>query len=164
MEHSAGTTNLHSKGLTYANVCDLVETWYQKSKGVGEWPHSPHAKDSKALPSSFTQAKVHALVQCFEKGQSTSHPQDKSGDTYNLCSEKGHWVNNCLTKACFMTKPCSDTTKPNGYPSGPSQCLLHGNSQDMRRTADKQTRLEIQSSNWHRVHQDRKWTYLPLVL
>ena len=54
MEHAAGTTHLCSKGLTYANICDLAETWYQEAKGVGKWPPAAHAKDSKAPPLSFT--------------------------------------------------------------------------------------------------------------
>ena len=29
MEHTAGTTCLSNKGLTYANICDLTETLYQ---------------------------------------------------------------------------------------------------------------------------------------
>ena len=33
-----------------------------------------------------------------------------------------------------------------------------------RRTASKQTRLEIYSSSRHGVHQACKWTYVPLVL
>ena len=68
MEHAAGTTHLCSKGLPYANISDLTKTQYQEAKGVGKWPPPAHTKDSKALPSSFTQAKVHALVQ---KGQPT---------------------------------------------------------------------------------------------
>ena len=36
MEHAAGTAHLHSKGLTYTIVCDLAETQYQESKGVGK--------------------------------------------------------------------------------------------------------------------------------
>ena len=62
MEHAAGATHLHSRGLTYANICDLAETWYQKSKGVAKWPPATHAKDSKALPSPFHQAEVNAFV------------------------------------------------------------------------------------------------------
>ena len=54
MEHAAGTTHLHSKGLTYADICDLARTQYQEAKGEGKWPPAAHAKDSKALPSSFT--------------------------------------------------------------------------------------------------------------
>ena len=71
MEHPAGTTYLHSKGLTYADICDLAKTQYQEAKGVGKWPPATHAKDSKAPPSSFTQAKVNTHVQCFQKGQPT---------------------------------------------------------------------------------------------
>ena len=72
MEHAAGNTQDCSKGLTYANICDLAETWYQESKGVGKWPPATHAMDSKARPLSSTQAEVHALVQWFQKGQPTS--------------------------------------------------------------------------------------------
>ena len=67
MEHAAGMTHLLSKGLTYADIGDLAETWYQNAKGVGKWPPSTHAK-TKALPSSFTCNKAHSLVQCFQKG------------------------------------------------------------------------------------------------
>ena len=74
MEHADGTTHLCSKGLTYANICDLAETQYQEAKGMGKWPPATHAKDSKVLPSSFTQAEVHTLIQCFQKGQPTSQP------------------------------------------------------------------------------------------
>ena len=63
MEHAAGTTPLHNKLLTYGNICDLTETWYQEAKGVGKWSPVTHAKDSKAPRSSFTQTKVYALVQ-----------------------------------------------------------------------------------------------------
>ena len=72
MEHVDGTTHLCSKGLTYADICDLAKTWYQEAKGVGKWPPAAHAKDSNTPPSSFTQAEVHALAECFQKGQSTS--------------------------------------------------------------------------------------------
>ena len=34
----AGTTHLSDKGLSYGNICDLTETWYQEAKGVGKWP------------------------------------------------------------------------------------------------------------------------------
>ena len=70
MEHAAGMNHLCSKGLTYADMCDLAKTHYQEAKGVCMWPPVTHTKDSKALPSSFTQAKVHTIVQCFQKGQS----------------------------------------------------------------------------------------------
>ena len=66
MEHAAGTAHLHSKGLTYTNICDLAKTWYQESKGEGKWPPAAHTKDSKALPLSFTQAEAHTLVQHFQ--------------------------------------------------------------------------------------------------
>ena len=36
MEHAAGTTHLHDKGLTYADISDLAKTWYQEAKGVGK--------------------------------------------------------------------------------------------------------------------------------
>ena len=126
MEHAAGTTHLHNKGLTYADICDLAEPQYQEAKGVGKGPPAVHAKDSKALSSSFTQAKVHALVQCFQKGQSTSKLCNKS-KTLVIFVEKGHLANNCLNKACFAMKPHSDTAKPNGCSSGPSRCPGHGN-------------------------------------
>ena len=128
MECAARTTHLHSKGFTYTDIHNLAVTWYQESKGVGKWPPTTHAKDSKALPSSFAHAKVHALVQCFEQGQSTSCLQDKSNNTCNLCGKKGHWVNKCPNKACFTTKAHSNTTKPNGCSSGPSQHPGHRNS------------------------------------
>ena len=78
--------------------------------------------------TSFTQAEVHALVQHFQKGQRTSQLQDKSNDTCNLFSKKGHWANECSNKAHFMMKPHSDTTKPNVYSSGPSKHPGHRNS------------------------------------
>ena len=81
MEHVAGTTHLSDKGFTYANICDLTTTWYQ-------WPPAAHTKVSKALPSTFTQAEVDALVQCFQKGQTTSKPCDKSNNTCNLVERK----------------------------------------------------------------------------
>ena len=121
MEHTAGTTCLSNKGLTYTNICDLTETLYQESKCVGMWPPATPAKDSNTLPSTFTQTEAHALVQCFQKGQTTPKPCDKSNDTCNLCGEKGRWANECRNKLCFTTKPCSDTSKPNGYSSGPSR-------------------------------------------
>ena len=90
MEHAAGTTHLNDKGLTYTDIWDLAKTQYQEAKGVGEWPPAAHTKDSKALPSTLTQAEVHALVHHFQKGQTTSKPQDKSNDTCNLRGEKGY--------------------------------------------------------------------------
>ena len=79
MEHAVGTTHPHDKGLAYANICDLTKTWYQESKGMGKWPPATHTKDSKA-PPSFTQAKVHTLVQHFQKGpdhfQATQHSRE----------------------------------------------------------------------------------------
>ena len=128
MEHAAGMAHLLSKGLTYANICDLAETWYQEAKGVGKWPPATHTKNSKALPSSFTQAKVCAIVQCFQKGQSTSKPHDKSNDTCNLHGEEGHWANECPNKAHFTMNPCSDTANPNECSSGPSRHPGCGNS------------------------------------
>ena len=106
-------THLCNKGLTYSDICDLAETQYQEAKGVGKWPHATHAKDSTALPSSFTCTEVNALTQCFQNGLSISCLQDKSNDTYNLCSEKGHWANKCPNRAYFMNKHHSNTTKPN---------------------------------------------------
>ena len=85
MENAAGTTHLHDKGLTYANICDLAKTQYQETKGVGKWPPGAHAKDSKTPPFTFTQAEVYALIKCFQNGQSTSKLHDKSNDTSNLC-------------------------------------------------------------------------------
>ena len=73
MEHAAGTTHVCNKGLTYLDICDLAETWYQEAKGVGKWPPATHTKDSKAPPSSFTHAEVNTLIQCFQKDPSTSH-------------------------------------------------------------------------------------------
>ena len=35
-EYAEGTTHLSDKGLTYANICNLAETWYQEAKGVGK--------------------------------------------------------------------------------------------------------------------------------
>ena len=78
MEHATRMIHLHSKGLTNAIICNLAETWYQESKGVAKWPLATHAKDSNALPSSFTKVKVHTLFQCFQKGQPTSCPQEKN--------------------------------------------------------------------------------------
>ena len=151
VEHASGTDQLCSKGLTYANICNFAETWYQESKGVGKWPPATHAKNSKAPPSSFTEAEVHALVQHFQKGQPTSHPQDKSNDTCNLCSKKGHWVNKCLSKAHFTTKPCSDqwTLFRTFTMSWMWKFMqeLWTLPRRMRRTTGKQTRLEIQSSD-----------------
>ena len=72
IEHAAGITHLCSKGLTYADISDLAKPWYQEAKGVGKGPPATHTKDSTAPPSSFTHAKVHALVQYFQKGQPTS--------------------------------------------------------------------------------------------
>ena len=127
MEHAAGTTHLSDKGLSYADICDLAKTCYQEAKGVGKWRPAAYTKDSKALPSTFTQTEVHTLVQCFQKGQTTSKPHNKSNNTCNLCGEKGHWANKCPKEACFTMKPCSVTAKPNGYSSGPSRCPGHGN-------------------------------------
>ena len=67
MEHAAGATHLQNKGLTYVDICDLTVSRYQEAKGVGKWPSVTHAKESKASHSTFTQAKVHAFVQCFQK-------------------------------------------------------------------------------------------------
>ena len=103
MEHATGTAHLHSKGLTYADIRDLAKTQYQESKDVGKWSPAPNAKDTKALPSSHTQAEVHTVVQHFQKGQPTSCLQDKSNKTCNLCGEEGHLANKCLNKACFET-------------------------------------------------------------
>ena len=128
MEHAAGTAHLNDKGLTYANICDLAETWYQEAKGVGKWPPATHAKDSKVLPSTFTQTEVHVVIQCFQKGQTTSKPCNKSNDTCNLCGEKQHWANKCPNKAHFTMKPCSDTAKPNRCSLGHSRCPGCGNS------------------------------------
>ena len=119
MEDAAGTTHLSDKGLTYTNICDLAKTWYQEAKSVGKWPPATHSKDFEELASTFTQADIHTPVQCFQKGQTTSKPCNKSNGTGNLCGEKGHWANECLKKAHFTTKPCSDTAKPNRCSSGP---------------------------------------------
>ena len=72
MEHAAGMTHLHNKGLTYADISDLAETQYQEAKVGGKWPPATHAKDPKAPPSSFTHNKAHSLLQCFQEGPSTS--------------------------------------------------------------------------------------------
>ena len=78
MEHAAGVTHLCSKGLTYADICDLAETQYQEANSVGKWPPAKHTKDSNAPPSSFTHNEAHSLVQCSQKGQSTSQPHKKA--------------------------------------------------------------------------------------
>ena len=127
MEHAAQMTHLCSKGLNYADICDLNKTWYQEAKGVGEWPPAAHVKDSKATSSSFTCNEAHSLIQCFQKGQSTSWLCDKSNDTCNICREKGHWANECPNKPCFTMKPHSNTSKPNRCSSGPSSHPGHRN-------------------------------------
>ena len=128
MEHAAGMTHLCNKGLTYADICNPAKTWCQEAKAVGKWPPATHTKDSKALPSSFTHNEAHSLVQCFQKGPSASQPHDKSKDTCDLCGEKAHWANECLNKACFVTKPCSDTANHIGHSLGPPRCPGHRNS------------------------------------
>ena len=46
MEHAAGMNHLCSKGLSYADICDLAETQYKEAKGVGKWPPSAHTSSS----------------------------------------------------------------------------------------------------------------------
>ena len=45
-----------------------------------------------------------------------------------FAAKKGHWVKQCLNKAHFVTKPCSDTAKPNRCSSEPSHCSVWRNS------------------------------------
>ena len=84
--------------------------------------------DSKALPSSFSCNEAHSLVQCFQKGQSTSQLHNNTNNTCNLCREKRHWTNECLNKDIFATKPCSNTAKSNRCSLGPSRHPGCGNS------------------------------------
>ena len=53
IEHAAGMTHLHSKGLTYTDICDLAETQYEEAKGVGKWPPAtqPRTPRHHLLPS-----------------------------------------------------------------------------------------------------------------
>ena len=52
MEHAAGTTHLCSKGLTYADICDLAKTWYQEAVWISSLlPHMPRTPRHYLLPS-----------------------------------------------------------------------------------------------------------------
>ena len=51
MEHAAGTTHLHIKGLTYANICNLTEKQYQEAQLSGLLPHMPRNPRHHLLPS-----------------------------------------------------------------------------------------------------------------
>ena len=153
MEHTAGMTYLPCKGLTYADINDLAETQYQEAKGVDKWPPATHAKDSKALPSSFTCKEAQSLVQCFQKGQPTSWAHDKSNDTCNLCGEKGHCFNKCLNKTCFAMKPHPNTTSPTDILQDLHNILDEKFMWEPQTPpASRQTRLEIYSSSRHGVH------------
>ena len=90
-----------------------------------KWSPATHARDSKALPSSFTDNKVHSLVQCFQKGPSASQQCSKSNNTCNICREKWYGANECLKKTCFTMNPCSKAPKPHGHSSRPSRCPEH---------------------------------------
>ena len=94
MEHATGNTHLHNKGLTYTNISDLAKTQYQEALGVGKWPPPAHAKDSEALPSTFR----YTLNQCFQKGQTTSKPCNKSNDTCHFVEKKDFGPMNVQTR------------------------------------------------------------------
>ena len=118
VEHATGTSHLHSKGLPTLTSVTLLKL----SKGIqGCGQVASCCSHIHPLPSPHT-------CPVLPKGQPTSCLQDKSHDTCNLCSKTGHWVNKCLNKAHFVTRPCSDTAKPNRCFLGPSQHLGHGNS------------------------------------
>ena len=121
MEHAAGMTHLSEKGLTYADISDLAETQYPEPKGVGKCPPAAHAKDSKALPSSFTHAKSTPLSNAFRRDSPLPSCATRAMTLVTFV-EKGHWANKCPNNACFTMKPHSDTVKPNGHSSGPSGC------------------------------------------
>ena len=88
----------------------------------------------------------------------TSKPCNKSNDSCSLSREKGHWANEFLNKACFALKPHSDTAKPNIL-----NVEIHLGTADATKKDEensKQTRkLEIYSSNRHRVHQACQASY-----
>ena len=68
--------------------------------------------------------------------------------TFVAC-KKGHWVNECLNKAHFVTKPCSDTAKPNRCSSGPSQCPGCGDScGNHRYCQEEQGRQQANKQVW----------------
>ena len=66
MEYAAGTSVTKDFPMP-TSATSLTKTWHQETKGVGKWPPASHSKDSKALPSTFTQAEVHTLVQLFRR-------------------------------------------------------------------------------------------------
>ena len=138
MEHAAVMTHLSGKGLTYTIICDLAETWYQEAKHVGKWPPATHAKDSKAPPSSFTQAKVHTLVQCFQKGLSTPNHMKRAMKSVNGCTFIGD-PSACHLSGLLPTQwqctliaqlPLSETPMPNFWTLMPP----HGSSISMSTT------------------------------
>ena len=67
MEHAAGTAHLNDKGLTYANICDLAETWYQEARVwvSGLLPHMPKTPRYCLLP--LPKLKFMSLFNVFRR-------------------------------------------------------------------------------------------------
>ena len=163
MEHAAGTTHLLDKGLPYADICELTETWYQGTKGVGKWPPSYCTHQGLQVTAFYLQPSCSPCpCQCFQKGQSTSKLCDKNNDTCNLHGEKGHWANECLNKAHFAAKALlrHHQAQPTLFGTFITSWTWKSISKPwtlprrMRRTARNQAKMEKHSSNGHRVSQD----------
>ena len=101
--------------------------------------------------SSFTQAKVYTLVQCFQKGQSASKPHNKSNNNCNLCAEKGNWAND-PNMTHFTMKPHSDNAKPNGCSLGPSRHPGCGNPcENHRHSQEGQGEPQANKQSWKNI-------------
>lgn len=53
MNREDADKHMSTQKLTYQDICDMVESEYNKDKNVDEWGHAKHAGDSKAPPSAF---------------------------------------------------------------------------------------------------------------
>ena len=170
MEHAAGTTRPSDKELTYTNICDLAKTQYQEAKGVSKWSLAAHAKDSKAPPSTFTQAEVMPFFNIFKRVKPLPSCMVRATTLAIYVERKDIGPTNVQTRLALQQ--CLTQTLPSPMDTlrifkmswtWKSMWEPWTLPRKMRRTASKQANLEKHLSNGHRVNKDCKWMHLALV-
>ena len=106
MSKDDAKTYMTTQGLTYDDVCTLVETTYVvfTNSTPSRWDPGSSIRDSKAPPAAFgnvaaddapdkhlTKAEVMALIQSENTGSGGSA---KKGNCHN-CGKSGHWSREC---------------------------------------------------------------------
>jgi hypothetical protein len=88
--------------LTYKDICTLAEDEYRSQFDLDKWPPARLVKDTKALPSGFTnltEARVLTLIH-----QAGAGSEEKKKGACHGCGSFDHWKRDC---------PQKDKNKPN---------------------------------------------------